>query len=98
MLALLAAAVRLVTTVVAGLIALHAVFVFFAADPANPLVEFAAELRHSLGGLTVGLFTPADPRLAETVNALVAAALWAIAGGLVSRTLTGLLPRAASRV
>ncbi|MGY2079240.1 hypothetical protein [Modestobacter sp. SYSU DS0657] len=98
LLSVLATTVRLGASVVAGLIALHALFVFFAADPANPLVEFASDLRHSLGGLTVGLFTPDDPRLAETVNTLFAAALWSIAGGLVSRALTGLVPRAPDRV
>ena len=94
---LLASAVRLVASVVGGLILLYAVFVFFEANPANPLVQFTQGVRNSLGGFTEGLFNPSDPKLAETINAVLAALVWVVGGNLVSRTITRLTPRARSR-
>jgi hypothetical protein len=91
-LSLLAAVVRLVASVVGGLILLYAVFVFFAANPDNPLVEFTGGVRRSLGGFTTGLFNPADPKIAETINAVLAALVWVVGGNLVSRALTRLAP------
>src|SRR4051794_29237363 len=91
-LTLLASAVRLVASVVGGLILLYAVFVFFEANPANPLVEFTQGVRSSLGGFTEGLFTPADPTIAETVNAVIAALVWVVGGNVVSRAIARLAP------
>jgi hypothetical protein len=95
---LLAAAVRLVGSVVGGLILLYAVFVFFEANPANALVEFTGGVRRSLGGFTEGLFNPSDPRIAETVNSVIAALLWVVGGSLVSKAITRLAPRARTKV
>jgi hypothetical protein len=92
LLTLLAAAVRLVASVIGGLILLHAVFVFFEANPANPLVDFTAGVRRSLGGFTADLFNPSDPKIAETVNAVIAALVWIVGGNLVSKVLTRLAP------
>jgi hypothetical protein len=92
LLTLLAAAVRLVASVIGGLILLYAVFVFFEANPANPLVEFTGGVRRSLGGFTENLFNPADPKIAETVNTVIAALAWIIGGNLVSKVLTRLAP------
>ena len=92
LLTLLAAAVRLVASVVGGLILLYAVFVFFEADPVNPLVEFTRGVRSSLGGFTEGLFTPADPKVAETINAVLAALVWVVGGNLVSKAIARLAP------
>jgi hypothetical protein len=89
---LLGSAVRLVASVIGGLILLYAVFVFFEANPANPLVEFTGGVRRSLGGFTEGLFNPSDPKIAETVNAVIAALVWVIGGNLVSKALTRLAP------
>ena len=91
-LSLIAAAVRLVASVVGGLILLYAVFVFFEANPDNPLVEFTRGVRTSLGGFTTGLFNPSDPKIAETINAALAALVWVVGGNLVSRALTRLAP------
>ena len=97
LLTLLAAAVRLVASVVGGLILLYAVFVFFEANPANPLVEFTGGVRRSLGGFTAGLFNPSDPKLAETVNSVIAALMWVVGANLTSKAITRLAPRAKSR-
>ncbi|MCU1420244.1 MAG: exported protein of unknown function [Mycetocola sp.] len=97
LLTLLAAAVRLVASVVGGLILLYAVFVFFEANPANPLVEFTGGVRRSLGGFTEGLFNPSDPKIAGTVNAVLAAFVWVVGGNLASKAITRLAPRATSK-
>ena len=89
---LLAAAVRLVASVVGGLILLYAVFVFFEANPTNPLVEFTGGVRRSLGGFTEDLFNPSDPKIAETVNSVIAALVWVVGGNLVSKAITKLAP------
>jgi hypothetical protein len=92
LLTLLAAAVRLVASVVGGLILLYAVFVFFEANPANPLVELTGGVRRSLGGFTEDLFNPSDPKIAETVNAALAAVVWIVGGNLVSKAVSRLAP------
>src|SRR3954462_356326 len=89
---LLAAAARRGGAGVGGLILLYAVFVFFEADPTNPLVEFTRGVRSSLGGFTEGLFNPSDPKIAETVNAVLAALVWVVGGNLVSKAITRLAP------
>ena len=89
---LLASAVRMVASVVGGLILLYAVFVFFEANPTNPLVEFTGWVRRSLGGFTEGLFNPSDPKIAETVNAALAALVWVVGGSVVSKAVTRLAP------
>jgi hypothetical protein len=89
----IAAVVRLVSSVVGGLIVLYAVFVLFEANPANPIVEFTAGVRNDLGAFTRDLFTPDDPKIAETVNALIAAIVWVVVGNLLSKVITRLAPR-----
>jgi len=90
-LAVIASLVRLVTSGVAGLLLLHAVFVHFSADPANSLVDAVAGVRDQLGGFARNLFSLADARTAETVDSAVAAAVWLVGGQLVARTVAGLV-------
>jgi hypothetical protein len=97
LLSTLAAAVRLVASVIGGLILLYAVFVFFEANPDNPLVEFTGGVRRSLGGFTTGLFTPSDPKLAETINSVLAALVWVVGGNVVSKALVRLAPAGKAR-
>ena len=92
----LAAAIRLISSVVGGLIVLYAVFVLFEANPDNPIVQFTAGVRDDLGGFTRDLFTPEDPKIAATVNALIAAIVWVVGGNLLSKAITRLAPRAKS--
>ncbi|MGY1779170.1 hypothetical protein [Geodermatophilus sp. SYSU D01036] len=89
---LVASAVRLVASLVAAVIVVHAVFTFFEANPANTLVSAAADVRENLGWFTVDLFRPSDPRIGETVNAAIAALVWVVVGTLVSRVLVKLAP------
>ncbi|MGX5654075.1 hypothetical protein ACWKWC_04815 [Geodermatophilus nigrescens] len=89
---LVASAVRVVASLVAVVIVVHAVFTFFEANPANSLVSAAASVRRDLGWFTVDLFRPSDPKTGETVNAALAALVWVVAGNLVSRLLTRLAP------
>jgi hypothetical protein len=95
---LLASAVRLVASLIAVVIVLHAVFFFFAANPANALVAFAAEVRATLGWFTVDLFRTDDPKLGETINAALAALVWVVAGNLASKLLVRLAPGVRTRV
>jgi len=89
---LVASAVRLVASLVAVVIVLHAVFTFFEANPANALVSAAADVRQRLGWFTVDLFRPSDPRVGETINAAIAALVWVVAGNLVSKLVAKLAP------
>ena len=88
----LASVVRLVASLVAAVILLHAVFWFFEANPANVLVSFAADVRQTFGWFTFDLFRTEDPRLGETLNAALAALVWVVVGNLVSRLLVRLAP------
>ena len=97
-LSLLATVVRVVASVVAGLIVVYAVFVFFEANPANPLVRLTADVRESLGWFTEDLFAPEDPKIAETVNAALAALVWVVAGSLVSKLILRAAPAPRARV
>jgi hypothetical protein len=88
---LVASAVRLIASLVAVVIVLHAVFTFFEATPASTLVSAAADVQQ-LGWFTVDLFQPSDPRVGETINAAVAALVWVVVGSLVSRLIGKLAP------
>ena len=89
---LLATVVRVVASVIAALIVAHAVFVFFEANPTNPLVEFTAGIRDSFGWFTKDLFQPSDAKVGETINDALAALIWVVAGNLVSKLIIRLAP------
>jgi hypothetical protein len=91
-LTLLATIVRVVCSVIAALIVIHAVFVLFEANPANLLVEFTAGVRDTFGWFTKDLFAPSDPKIAEAINDGLAALIWVVAGSLVSKLLVRLAP------
>ncbi len=95
---LLASIVRLVASLIAVVILLHAAFWYFGANPANVLVSAAADVRQTFGWFTVDLFRADDPKVSETVDAGLAALLWIVAGNLVSRLLVSLAPRSRARV
>ncbi len=94
---LLATVVRVVASVIAALIVAHAVFVFFEANPTNPLVEFTADVRDSFGWFTKDLFQPSDAKVGETINDALAALIWVVAGNLVSKLIVRLAPTAGAR-
>ncbi|SEP09679.1 hypothetical protein [Trujillonella endophytica] len=87
-----ATVVRVVCSVIGAIVALYAVFVFFEANPANGLVEFARGIREDFGGFTTDLFTPDDPKVRETVNAAIAAIVWVVAGSMLSKLIVRLAP------
>ncbi len=94
---LLATIVRVVCSVIAAVIVLHAVFVLFEADPVNPLVTFTAGWRDTFGWFTKDLFTPSDPKIAETINDALAALIWVVVGSLVSKLIARLAPSSKAR-
>src|SRR5687768_13055242 len=91
-LTLLAAIVRVVCSVIAGLIVIHAVFALFEANPANLLVEFTAGVRDTWGWFTKDLFAPSDPKIAEAVNDGLAALIWVVVGTLLSKLIVRFAP------
>lgn len=94
---LLATIVRVVCSVIAAVIVLHAVFVLFEANPANPLVTFTDGWRDTFGWFTKDLFTPSDPKIAETINDALAALIWVVVGSLVSKLIARLAPSSKAR-
>jgi hypothetical protein len=94
---LLATIVRVVCTVIAALIVVHAVFVLFEANPQNLLVEFTAGWRDTFGWFTKNLFTPSDPKIAEAINDGLAALIWVVLGNVVSKLIVRLAPEAKAR-
>jgi hypothetical protein len=94
---LLATIVRVVCSVIGALIVVHAVFVLFEANPANPLVTFTAGWRDTFGWFTKDLFTPSDPKIAEAINDGLAALIWVVAGSLLSKLIVRLTPTAKAK-
>jgi uncharacterized membrane protein YraQ (UPF0718 family) len=94
---LLATVVRVVASVIGALIVAHAVFVFFEANPTNPLVEFTAGIRDSFGWFTKDLFQPDDAKIGETINDALAALIWVVAGNLVSKLIVRLAPASSAK-
>jgi hypothetical protein len=94
---LAATIVRVVCSVIAALIVVHAVFVLFEANPANPLVTFTAGWRDTFGWFTKDLFTPTDPKIAEVVNDGLAALIWVVVGSLVSKLIVRFAPTAKAK-
>src|ERR1700709_2240946 len=91
-LSLVATIVRIVCAVIAGVIVVHAVFVLFQANPANGLVSFTAGWRDTFGWFTKDLFTPSDPKIAETINDALAAVIWVVVGTVLSKVIVRLTP------
>jgi hypothetical protein len=89
---IIATVVRVVCSVIAAVIVVHAIFVFFEANPANTLVSFARGWREDFGWFTVDLFTPSDPKVAEAINAALAAVIWVVVGSLLSKLIVRLTP------
>jgi uncharacterized membrane protein len=89
---LLAAAVRLVASVIAALIIVHAVFVLFEANPTNTLVTFTAGVRDSFGWFTKDLFSTSTPKFGEAINDALAAVIYIVVASLVSKLIVRLAP------
>ena len=94
---LAATVVRVAASVIAAFIVIHAVFVFFEANPVNPLVEFTTAWRDTFGWFTKNLFTPSDPKIAEAINDGLAALIWVVVGSLLSKLIVRLTPAPSSK-
>jgi hypothetical protein len=90
----LASAVRLVAAVLGGLMIVYALFVFFRANPGNPLVTFTGSIRTSFGWFTQNLFTMSDPRISETINAALAGLIYVVVGSFLSKLIVRFAPAA----
>jgi hypothetical protein len=95
---LLATIVRVVCSVIAAFIVIHAVFVLFEANPQNLLVEFTAGWRDTFGWFTKDLFSPSDTKIAEAINDGLAALIWVVVGNLLSKLLVRLAPASKAKV
>ena len=89
---LIATIVRVVCSVIAAVIVVHAIFVLFEANPANPLVSFARGWREDFGWFTIDLFTPSDAKIGEAINSALAAVVWVVVGSLISKLIVRLAP------
>ncbi|MGY1770452.1 hypothetical protein [Blastococcus sp. SYSU D00813] len=87
-----ATVVRVVCSLIGAVILLYAVFVFFEANPANGLVEFARGVREDFGWFTQDLFRPDDPKTGETINSALAALVWVVVGTMLSKLVVRLAP------
>jgi hypothetical protein len=94
---LLATVVRVVCSVIAAVLVVYAIFVFFGANPANGLVSFARGWRETFGWFTIDLFTPADLKIRETINTALAAVVWVVLGSVVSKLIARLAPAGKAR-
>jgi hypothetical protein len=94
---LVATVVRVVCSVIAAVILIHAIFVLFKANPSNPLVTFTAGWRDTFGWFTKGLFTPSDPKIAEAINDGLAALIWVVVGSLLSKLIVRLTPTSSDK-
>ena len=94
---LLATIVRVVCSVIAALIVIHAVFVLFEANPENLLVKFTAGWRDTFGWFTKDLFSPSDPKIAEAINDGLGALIWVVVGSLLSKLIVRLTPASSSK-
>jgi len=88
----LATVVRVVAAVIGALILVHAVFVLFEANPANPLVELTAGVRDSFGWFTKDLFRTDDPTIGEAINDAIAALIYVLLGNLLSKLILRFAP------
>jgi uncharacterized membrane protein YraQ (UPF0718 family) len=94
---LIATIVRVVCSVIAAVIVVYAIFKLFEANPDNPLVSFATGWREDFGWFTVNLFTKPNDKMAEVINAAVAAIIWVVAGSLFSKLIVRLTPATPAR-
>lgn len=93
----LATAVRVVAALIAAVILLHAVFVFFEANPANPLVELSTRVRDTFAWFTRNLFRTDDPKVGEAINDAIAAGIYVVVGSLLSRLIVRFAPSAKAK-
>jgi hypothetical protein len=79
--------VRMITTVVVGLILIGIVLVVLEANRDNAIVDWLIDAAHWLAGPFDDIFQPDGRKAHVAINWGLAAALYAIAGSLIARAL-----------
>ncbi|WP_436790679.1 hypothetical protein [Yinghuangia sp. YIM S10712] len=80
--------IRIVTAVVVGILVLHILLVLLEANPANDLVSTLADWANGLSGWSEDLFTPDGYKARIFVNEGLAAVVYVLIGGVLSRAAT----------
>ena len=93
----LATVVRVVCSVIAALIVVHALFVLFEANPDNFLVQFTTGWRDTFAWFTKDLFQPSDPKIAEAINDGLAALIWVVVGSVLSKLIVRFAPTGSTK-
>jgi hypothetical protein len=97
-LTLLATIVRVVCSLIAALIVIHALFIFFEANHTNPLVEITTSVRDTFGWFTKNLFRMDDRNIAEAINDAIAALIYVVVGNLLSKLILRFAPATKAKV
>lgn len=77
--------IRVATGVVVGILVLHILLVLLEANPANDVVRTLADWSSSLAAWSEDLFTPDGYKARIFVNEGLAAVVYAVIGGALSR-------------
>jgi len=94
---LLASVVRVVGALIGAIILLHAVFVLFDANPANPQVELTTAVRDTFGWFTRNMSRMDDRSIAEAIDDAIAALIYVVLGNLLSKLILRLAPAARAK-
>jgi hypothetical protein len=89
---LVATVIRVVCSLIAALILVHAAFVLFEANRGNTLVELTESVRNTFGWFTRDLFTKPNPKMAEVINDALAAVIYVVVGSFASKLIVRLAP------
>ena len=92
-----ATVIRVVCSVIAALILVHAAFVLFEANRGNMLVELTESVRNTFGWFTRDLFTKPDPKMAEVIDDALAAVIYVVVGNVASKLFVRLAPASKAR-
>ncbi|UGQ12170.1 hypothetical protein LO772_00735 [Yinghuangia sp. ASG 101] len=87
---LLALVIRIATGVVVGILVLHILLVLLEANPDNDLVRTLTDWANGLTGWAKDLFTPDGHKARVFVNEGLAAVVYALIGGALTRAATRL--------
>lgn len=87
---LIATVIRAVTAVFVGILVLHILLVLLEANPGNSLVQHISNWAGDISGWSKDLFTPDSYKARVFVNEGLAAVVYALVGGALSRASTRL--------
>jgi hypothetical protein len=84
----IAIVIRIVTGVIVAILVLHIILVLLEANPGNSLVQTMADWADGLAGWSRDLFTPDSYKARIFINEGLAAVVYALIGGALSRAAT----------